>query len=409
MKELMVCKSLSMVCLIEAFVLVECRFVDIWPYLLAIMLGTVVGADISYCLQEKGILRYVPMVLPGMAVFFTQNLFLQLYVSVVIIYLMLVAYGNLYDVEYQTYRRAFGIMLLIAGGLTILFMFLVSFVQRSDRVEPYAILIAHVLLGSYVLRQARLGIEKDGREKVLNVVLLVGVVGMAVFLTGIIKILLMLDAGEIISFLLLPIGILLNLVTQLFMKAGTPLGKKVHKLEEENIMHKKIIDKVKVGESRFKQPKRTSNVPEMNDNWLLAFGIALAVLVVLAIVVFIYYKLRDRYHFRSRVAGVRGFTFERLESMPRKAKRGHGNREKIRNSYSNCLRKGKQNGYVFYECDTSADVQERMERYGHTKEKNDRLREAYIRVRYKEDYNPTGEEVRQVRELVRELKSEMRK
>ncbi|SFQ26489.1 hypothetical protein SAMN02910358_01338 [Lachnospiraceae bacterium XBB1006] len=404
MRDVFVLRTLSWLCLASAIFMPYRGMKKEISYLLVEFGLCILVAVLAYKVRTVGKLRYPISVIPLLSVATTHNISMWLLSFIMVGYFVYVAISEQYDTILWKYQREFVRGLAVAGLVAISYMIVVNFYMRQDSYVQYAFLLFYVILGSFILRQLRLGNFQSRQVKILNMLMLLGTCFLAVILTGGIRIAGILNWDAIVNVVLMPIGLVLEFFSYIVVLVTK---KPAHFLWKHHMKAEKISKNVKPpkqwGARRFQEAAKQI---ENDDIYGYAMGSVLIVIMLIIIAVLLFFLIRyiRDHQFPSYYEDAEEiFETEDGRYYEKRKEKARGAKRKLRNYYRKYLLYSKKMGTQIVQSDTSEDVMKKNEVVAGMRPSENELRTLYAKTRYVDGYEPTNDEVRRAKELMKSL------
>lgn len=422
MAELMALRVMGGLCLWCSAVCLTVPGRKEYAYFLAVILLAGVGIDISYRLRDYRFLRLPVLFLPLLGIFLVKSdrfvilsaeyyrvsylsevVFLKehwfvITIVPVLLYLLIISEISGHNLVYWSYKRNFIVGLVL--GTVLIF---INFLSYHESFDTYFLAFLYVTIGSFCLRQLRLGLTTDNRVKAINGGAMTAMVILCAVLSKLLMRLERLNWTGFFSGIFLVVGY----VMQIFATVTAYLSEKTQELYmwAESIFTGKDAKYFDDAERVVQENANGIQMSPWSEKASIILLGVLAVVFILVLIRFLIPRLEKRKLVRRyrRLSRPKFISVQEAGIREKKYKKEKGNRGRIRAAYRQFLFLVLKSGYVFAPGDTSKDIEDLVGFYGEKEEKAKHLREIYLKVRYMEDYEPTAEEVKAAKRIVHEI------
>ncbi|MBE5900283.1 MAG: hypothetical protein E7280_00060 [Lachnospiraceae bacterium] len=423
MAEVMAFRVMGGLCLWGSAVCLTVPERNEYGYIAVVILLAGVAMDLSYRLRDYLFLRLPALLLPLLGLIFISNdqfavriadryqrdyivqlIFMKehwfaITIVPVMIYLLAIVFISNYDLVYWSYKRNF-----IAGLIPGIVLMFINFFSLHKGFDTYFLALLYVIIGSFCLRQLRLGALSDNRVKIINGV---AMGALALVCAGVSKFLMQferLDWINVYTGIFVGLGYLMQWMAAIAVYVTDKLRDAY--VYADSLFHGKEAKYFDDTERVVDKTTKGVQAPPVNEKVLLVLLIIAAIVVVALLLRYIIprmerRKLVRRHRRLSKPAFVMVHESGEGEKRQRKEK---GNRGKIRATYRQYLLLILKRGAFWNPGDTSKDIGRMAMFYGEQEKSAEELRQIYIKVRYSPEYEPDNEEVRKAKELIRQLK-----
>jgi len=404
--EMFVLRTLTWLCLVMAATIPVSDLTNDYPFFAAIYGVCAITAAISYQLKEHDRLRFLPAVLPLLTVPLAHDGILWVAPLIMTGYFIYIGISERYDTIFWEFQRLFFKGLILSVIITLCYMVMVNFYMQKKVYDEYLFLLGFVLLGSYILRILRLGTTKSWKVRVLNGAMLFGTLLLATVLAGGVTLLGLLDWSMIAEILLLPLGIILNAFANLVVLITRKPAKFYDKYDKIADKYAKNLPEQKPwGERRFEEKAQLITKDQMYANRVIAVLVIVGIIALVVILYFFIRYIRDHQRPNYYMGDQDTLSCEYDYYYEKARKKERSARGRLRNIYRQYLLYNVGQGIRIRQSDTSGDVMDKNEEAFGQRAEEKELRELYVKVRYSEDYEPTGSEVRRAKQLLKQLKA----
>lgn len=424
MAEVMAFRVMGGLCLWGSAVCLTVPERNEYGYIAVVILLAGVAMDLSYRLRDYLFLRLPVLLLPLLGLFFISNdqfavriadryqrdyivqlIFMKEHwfavtMVPVMLYLLAIAVLSGYNLVYWSYKRNF-----IAGLVPGTVLMFINFFSYHKGFDTYFLALLYVIIGSFCLRQLRLGALSDNRVKIINGVAMGALV---LACAGFSKLLMQLERLDWIH---IYTGIFtgLGLAMQWTAAAAVYVTDKLRDayVYTDALFHGKEAKYVDDTERVIAKNAKGIQAPPVDEKVIIILLVILAVVLLVLLIRYVIPRLeRKKLVRRHRRLSKPSFIMVHESAEPEKRQRKEkGNRGKIRAAYRQYLLLILKRGAFWNAGDTSADIGKMAMFYGEQERQAEELREIYIKVRYSPEYEPENEEVQKAKQLVKQLKS----
>ena len=398
---MLIIETLKLICdlsLVLSFISALRGFSSAWIFMAVMPLS----AAFCYYLSQKSdnrVIRILLGILPAVSVLLLKGV-LQYVLGIIMCGYVFYAIAIRDDViRYEDYKYIIGIPAVVVIIFTLIWTS-----AGNNNYLPALFAGIYLIGGVIVLRRKRMGEGLDNYGRLLNAASVTGVTfGILILLTALFGILSL--SGSLMQILLLPIGFIIRGLIQVFMLLGKVF---TYKNPDEPLIPEQSVDEVY--EEIFNpeiDPVETT-VDNSHMTMLLLERIVLVVLAVAILAVIVYALIRV---FRE-VSGKNeketdeyetGNGYEKISgTKKKKGKQPVSNRQKIRDIYREFLYLAKSRGVKLTKQTTSEEVAAFS--CFNVDEAADKLREIYIRIRYKADSEVSDEDVSQAARCLKAIR-----
>lgn len=394
-------RTVGLLCAYAAIALAIPVEVSFW-YLLLIIICCGLSVGLSYCLKRQKLLRFIPILVVLFPLVLASGIEEMCILIVPFLHIVILIISGRYEMDYLSFRTLFRVM--AAFDILIIFIFICN--QITD-VYTYLLAYLSFMLLLFVARQLRMGNVQNAGTRLGEILcLLVFAAGTA----GIAGVIYLIYYFELYLYpvkgIVAIIGGAIYSIVYLFSSANsiaTGFGEGPTEIEEvESEISTEIYNSF---------PEASTASGEV-ANWayILAAVIAIAVLVLIVRMIIKLVRSAGSIEFKEEMdyVGADG-VYEGGAYLP-KSKRERGNYVKLRKVYRDYLKYLMVRGCYHNSGDTSLDMYKKSVEKSHeftNKEKHAkeaRMRELYIRARYNPALPVTNADVKEARELLKEIK-----
>ena len=397
MRELIGMKILADLCFGVAVLSWLPWYQDKTVFLLLVMLCGGISMELSALWKERGVLRFLPLLLVGAPLLAFRGIPQYIAVSATALYILARMIGRGYQVIYWQYLTQSKAM--IPFMLVTLFA---SLVRAQTVPETFALIFLYFALNSYALRQSRLGRYADQRSGILNILYLLGCCLLAVVLAAVLTGLYSLNWQDAAQVLMMPFAWLLYGLSWIY----NLLGKGIRKGNEAENNNQNLLD-MNDEELREYSKEATANAGDGMDWTMPNIGKVLAVILIIlliAAVIYLLYRLIRRLLEQNVVMKQEEiYETQTLETAGERKKRLTGNRKKIRKYYQGYQSLLRSRGVLIQRFMTSQEILDENTDVSKIEEEK-QLRQIYLKARYDEEGQPTSSDVQEIKELFDQIK-----
>ncbi len=353
----------------------------------------------SLILQKTGKIlpiRIICGLLPVLGLGLAQNNTEILITAVILVFYALQTFAGINEVYYEEYKYWFGI-----PAIPVIFLFITCLGIWPKRQESVVCAGLYLFLGVLVLRRKRMGAGTGVKHGFLNFAELAAVTLFGP-LAGAAILLLLVYSHKVLDVLLLPVGLIINLFAFLLSPLGylkAPEPAKVEKAPDSAVEEASLVIEKAMGPPDPAMDTSPYELLEVIGRWLLLILIAAIVIYLFIWLVRAVKNYLAKDFTRADIEEGKEFVPGIRKRFRRKKKAAVlSNNEKIRQIYKD---------YLFYISVHGVDINQEMTSKevvaasdgNASHEMEEKLRELYIRARYREREELSDQEVKQAKEL----------